>query len=73
MKRNITKQLCVCMAVYEFLTTLLELELALPDEEIPKHALSTQYQFKVLKMWIISFHCTGTIDTRHKDRDVVVS
>jgi len=29
MKRNIAKQLCVCVAVYEFLTALLALELAL--------------------------------------------
>jgi len=30
MKRNITKQLCECMAVHELLTALLALELALP-------------------------------------------
>jgi len=47
MKRNITKQLCVYMAVYELLTALLALELALPEEEIPKHVRSTQYQFEV--------------------------
>jgi len=44
------KQPCVCMAVYELLTALLALELALPEEEIPEHMHSTQYQFKVLKM-----------------------
>jgi len=31
MKQNTTKQLCVCMAVYEFLTALLALELALTE------------------------------------------
>jgi len=30
MKLNVTKQICVCMAVYELLTALLVLELALP-------------------------------------------
>ena len=49
MKRNITKQLCMCVAVYELLTALLALELALPEEEIPKHLPVTQYQFKVFK------------------------
>jgi len=49
MKRNITKQLCVCMAAYELLTALLALELPLPKEEIPKHVRSMQYQFKVFK------------------------
>jgi len=38
MKRNITKQLCV--AVYELLTALLALELALP-EEIPFGAITS--------------------------------
>jgi len=33
----ITKQLCVCVAVYELLTALLTLELPLPEEEVPKH------------------------------------
>ena len=45
MKWNITKQLCVCVAVCELLTALLALELALPEEEILKHVRSTQYQF----------------------------
>jgi len=49
MKRHITKQLCVCVAVYELLTALLALELALPEEEIPKDVRSTQCQFKVFK------------------------
>ena len=49
MERNITKLLCVCVAVYELLTALLALELAQPDEEIPKHMCLTQYQFKVFK------------------------
>ena len=35
--------------VYELLTALLAVELALPEEEIPKHMRSTQYQFKVFK------------------------
>jgi len=40
----------VCgMAVYELLTALLALELALPEEEIPKPVRSTQYQIKVFK------------------------
>jgi len=49
MIRNITKQLCVCVAVQELLTGLVALELALPEEEIPKHIRLTQYQFKVFK------------------------
>jgi len=49
MKRNITKQIYVCVSVYELLTALLALELALPEEEIPKHVRATQYQFKVFK------------------------
>jgi len=49
MKRNITKQLCMCVAVYELLTALRALELALPEEEIPKHVRSMLYQFKVFK------------------------
>jgi len=36
MKRNITKQLCACVAVYELLTAFLPFKLALP-EEMPKH------------------------------------
>jgi len=36
-------------SVYELLTALLALELALPEEEIPKHVRSTQYQFQVFK------------------------
>jgi len=49
MKRNITKQLCVCVAVYELLTALLALELALRKEQIPKHVHLTQYDFEVLE------------------------
>jgi len=49
MKRNITKQLCVCVPEYELLTALFALELALPEEEIPKHVRSMQYQFEVFK------------------------
>ena len=40
MKRNIPKQLCVCVAVYDLLTALLALELVLPEQEIPKHVRS---------------------------------
>jgi len=46
------------MAVYEILTTL---EPALPEEEIKKHLHSTQYQFQVLRTWIVSCHCAGAI------------
>jgi len=48
MEHNITRQLCVWVVVYERLTSLLALELTLPEEEIPKHLHSKQYQFKVL-------------------------
>jgi len=54
MKQNIAKQLCVCVAMYELLTVWFALELALPEEEIPIHMHSTQYQFKCSKMSI--FH-----------------
>jgi len=33
MKRNITQQLCMWVAVYELLTDLLALQLALPEEK----------------------------------------
>jgi len=71
MKRNITKEICVCVAVYEILTALLTLELALPEEEIPKHVRSTQYQFKVFE----NVNCFMLLLRRHLDkaRDVVVS
>jgi len=49
MKRNITKEFCVCVAVYEIPTAFPALELALPEEEIQKHVRSTQYQFRVFK------------------------
>jgi len=64
MKRNITKQLCVCVAVYKLLTALLALELALPEEEIPKHVRSTQYQFKVFK----NVHCFMSLRRCHLDK-----
>jgi len=48
-KRNITKQQCLCAAVYELLAALLALELALPKEEILKHVRLKQYRFKVFK------------------------
>jgi len=37
MKRNITKELYVCVAVYKLLTALLALELSPSELEIPKH------------------------------------
>jgi len=40
MKQNITKQLCMCVAMHELLMALLALELALPEEEIPKYVHS---------------------------------
>jgi len=49
MKRSITKQLCGRVAVYELLTALLALELALPDKEILKDVRLAQDQFKVFK------------------------
>jgi len=33
----ITKQLCMCVAMYELLTALLTVELPLPEEEVLKH------------------------------------
>jgi len=62
MKRNITKQLCV--AVYELLTAFLALELALPEEEIPKHVRSTQYYFEVFK----NVNCFISLRRRHLDK-----
>jgi len=64
MKQNITKQLCVCVAVYELLTALLALELALSEEEILKHMRSTQYQFKVFK----HVNCFMSLPRRHLDK-----
>jgi len=64
MKQNITEQLCVCVAVYELLTALLALELALPEEEIPKHVRSTQYQFQVFKY----ANCFMSLRWRHLDK-----
>jgi len=64
MKRNYTKQLCVCVAVYELVAALLALEPALPEEEIPKHVRSTQYQFKVLK----DVNCFVSLCSRHLDK-----
>ena len=49
MKQKITKQLCMRVVVYKLLTALVALELALPEEEIPKHIRSTQNQFEVFK------------------------
>jgi len=64
MKRNITKQLFVCVAVYELQTALLALELALPEEEIPKHVRSTHYQFKVFK----NMKCFMSLRRHHFDK-----
>jgi len=49
------------MAVYEIPT---ELELALSEEEIQEHVRSTQYQFRMLKTWLVSCHCAGAVSTR---------
>jgi len=62
MKRNLTKH--VCVAVYELLTALLTLELALPEEEIPKHVHSTQYQFEVFK----NVNCFMSLCRCHLDK-----
>jgi len=67
MKRNITKQLCVCMAVDEPLTALLVLVLALPEEEIPKHVHLTQYQFIVFK----NVNCFVSLRRRRLDKAAV--
>jgi len=67
MKQNITKQLCVCVAVYKLLTALLALELALPEEEIPKHVHLTQYQFKVFK----NVSCFMSLHRQHLDKAAV--
>jgi len=64
MKRNITKRLCVCVAVYQLLIALLTLELALPEEEMPKHVRSTQYQFKVFK----NVECFRSLRRRYLDK-----
>jgi len=54
----------MCVAVYELLTALLALELALPEEEIPKHTRSTQYQSKVFK----DVNCFMSSRRRHLDK-----
>ena len=36
-------------AMHKLVTTLVALELALPEEVIPKHVCLTQYQLKVFK------------------------
>jgi len=64
MKQNITKQFCVCVAVYELLTALFALELALPEKEIQKHVRSTQYQVKVFK----NVNCFMSLHRRHLDK-----
>jgi len=57
----------VCVAVYELLTALLALELALSEEEIAKHVRSMQYQFKVFK----NVNCFMSLRRCHLDRAVV--
>jgi len=64
MKRNITKQHCVCVAVYELLAVLVALELAQPEEEIPKHVRLTQYQFKMFK----NMNCFMLLRRRYLDK-----
>jgi len=64
MKQNITKQLCVCVAMYELLTALLALELALLEEKIPKQVRSTQHQFEVFK----NMNCFMSLHRCHLDK-----
>jgi len=52
------------MAVYELLTALLALELALPKDEIPKRVCSTQYQFNVFK----DVNCFMSLRRCHSDK-----
>jgi len=75
MKQNITKQLCVCMAVYEFLTILFALELALPSRRFLKWMRSASDYYKIdaiecSKTLIVLCHCAGAVCTH--DRDCVV-
>jgi len=58
------KQLCVCVTVYELLTALLALELALPEEEITKHVRLTQYYFEVFK----NVNCFMSLRRRYLDK-----
>jgi len=51
----------MAVAVYELLTALFALELALPQEENLKHVHSTQCQFQVFKNMNVSCHCAGAI------------
>jgi len=64
MKRNITKQLCLCVAVFKLLTALLALKLAPPEKEISKHMGLMQYQFKVFK----NVNCLISLRRRHLDK-----
>jgi len=52
------------LAVYELLTALLALELALLDEEIQKHMRLTQYQFKGFK----NMNCFMSLRRCHLDK-----
>jgi len=52
-KQNITKQLCMFLAVYKLLTALLALELALAEYKISKYVHLMQYQFRLFK----NIHC----------------
>jgi len=70
-KRNITKQLCVCVAVFELLTALLAFELALSEEEIQKHVRSTQLSIQSVQKGGL-FHVVAQALFR-QGRDVVVS
>jgi len=56
------------MAVYELLTALLALELALPEEEIWKPMRSTQYQIKVFK----NVDCFMSLRRRYLDKAVTL-
>jgi len=58
--------------VYELLTALLALELALPEEEILKHVRLMQYQLRVFKNVHSLFHVIAQA-LFTQGRDVVVS
>ena len=68
MKRNITKQICVCMAVYEILTALLGSKPELPEEAIRKHVRWMQYQYKVFK----NVDCSMSLHRHYLDKAVTL-
>jgi len=52
MKRYIIKELCMC--------------LALAEQQILKHVGSMQYQFRLIKMRIVSCHSASANSTRQR-------